>query len=92
MDSQLISKAKTIKIVPIGNSKGIRLSKAILQKYGFTENVTIEEKPDGLLLKKSEDLKLSWKDGFKEMAREKENWDDFDITLMDGLDEENSDL
>lgn len=92
MDRQLISKVKTIKIVPIGNSKGIRLSKAILQKYGFTENVTIEEKPDGLLLKKSEDLKLSWKEGFKEMAREKENWDDFDITLMDGLDEENSDL
>jgi len=31
-------------------------------------------------------------DAYKEMAREKENWDDFDITLMDGLDEENSDL
>lgn len=88
MDRQLISKARTIKIVPIGNSKGIRLPKALLQKYGFSEHVIIEEKPNGLLLKRSADHKLSWEDGFKEMAREKENWDDLDITLMDGLDEE----
>jgi len=92
MDKQLAPGAKTIKIVPIGNSKGIRLPKAILQKYGFSENVMIEEKPDGLLLKRSSDHKLSWEEGFKQMAREKENWDSFDITLMDGLDEENFDL
>jgi len=92
MDRQLISKAKTIKIVPIGNSKGIRLPKTLLQKYGFSENVIIEEKPDGLLLKRSADHKLSWEEGFKEMAKEEENWDDFDITLMDGLDEKKFDL
>lgn len=92
MDRQLISKAKSIKIIPIGNSKGIRLPKALLQKYGFSENVILEEKPDGLLLKKSADTKLPWEEGFKEMAIEKENWDSFDITLMDGLNEENFDL
>ncbi|MFZ0451680.1 MAG: AbrB/MazE/SpoVT family DNA-binding domain-containing protein [Desulfatiglandaceae bacterium] len=92
MDKQLISKVKTIKIVPIGNSKGIRLPKTLLQKYGFSENVIIEEKSDGLLLKRSTDRKLSWEEGFKEMDREKENWDSFDSTLMDGLDEENFDL
>jgi len=92
MDKQLISKVKTIRIVPIGNSKGIRLPKTLLQKYGFSENVIIEEKPDGLLLKRSTDRKLSWEEGFKEMDREKENWDSFDSTLMDGLDEENFDL
>jgi len=92
MDKQLISKVKTIRIVPIGNSKGIRLPKTLLQKYGFSENVIIEEKSDGLLLKRSTDRKLSWEEGFKEMDREKENWDSFDSTLMDGLDEENFDL
>jgi len=92
MDRQLISKTRTIKIVPIGNSKGIRLPKNLLQKYGFSENVIIEEKPDGLLLKRSADHKLSWEEGFKEMAREQENWNDFDTTLMDGVDEEQFDL
>ena len=92
MDRHLISKSKLIKIIPVGNSRGIRLPKALLQKYGFSENVILEEKPDGLLLKISTDNKLSWEEGFKEMAGEKENWDDFDVTLMDGLDEEKSDL
>jgi len=40
------------------------------------------------LLRKSNDNKLSWEDGFKEMAKEKENWEDFDATLMDGLEDE----
>ena len=92
MDKQMISKIKTMKIVPIGNSKGIRLPKYLLQKYGFSENVIIEERSDGLLLKSSSDHKLSWEEGFKETAREKENWNDFDTTLMDGLDEEDFDL
>jgi hypothetical protein len=31
------------------------------------------------------DQKLSWEGTYREIAAEKENWDDFDITLMDGL-------
>jgi hypothetical protein len=29
--------------------------------------------------------KLSWEETYREIAAEKENWDDFDIALMDGL-------
>lgn len=80
---------KDIKLISIGNSKGIRLPKEILQKYGFSESVVLEEKEEGVLLHKKEDNKLTWEETFKSMAKEKENWNDFDVTLMDGLEEEN---
>lgn len=81
-------RTKDIKLVPIGNSKGVRIPKALLQKYGFTNSLLLEETEQGLLLRKKDDSKLSWEDTYKAMADEKENWDDFDTTLLDGLDEE----
>jgi hypothetical protein len=32
------------------------------------------------------DNKLSWEDTFREMAKEKEDWSDFDVTVNDGID------
>ncbi|MDR4497305.1 MAG: AbrB/MazE/SpoVT family DNA-binding domain-containing protein [Candidatus Scalindua sp.] len=85
------TRTKDIKLIPIGNSKGIRLPKKILRKYGFSESVVLEEKEDGVLLHRKEDKKLTWEETFKSMSEEKENWNDFDVTLMDGLEEENLD-
>ena len=79
------------KIVPIGNSKGVRIPKALLQKYGLKDSLLIEETEKGLLLRNKEESKLSWEDTFKAMADEKEQWDDFDETLLDGLEDENFD-
>lgn len=79
------------KLIPIGNSKGIRLPKKIIQKYGFSESIVLEEKEEGVLLHRKEDKKLTWEQTFKSMSEEKENWNDFDVTLMDGLEEENLD-
>lgn len=84
-------RTKDIKLIPIGNSKGIRLPKEILQKYGFSELVVMEEKEEGILLHRKQDNKLTWEETFKAMSKEKENWDDFDVTLMDGLEEQNLD-
>ncbi len=42
------TRTKDIKLIPIGNSKGIRLPKKILQKYGFSESVVLEEKEEGV--------------------------------------------
>jgi antitoxin MazE len=86
MEKQM--RTKDIKLVPIGNSKGVRIPKALLQKYGFTNSLLLEETEQGLLLRKKDNSKLSWEDTYKAMADEKENWDDFDTTLLDGLDEE----
>jgi antitoxin MazE len=86
------TRKRDIQLVPIGNSKGIRIPKGLLQKYGFTKKLLLEETEKGLLLQKKEDNKLSWEETYKAMADEKENWDDFDATLQDGLEDEGFEL
>ncbi len=82
------TRVRDIKLVPIGNSKGVRLPKALLEKYGLNNSLLLEETDRGLLLRKKADNKLSWENTYKAMAGEKENWDDFDETLLDGLEGE----
>jgi antitoxin MazE len=78
------------KLVSIGNSKGVRIPKALLQKYGLKDTLLIEETDRGLLIRNKEENKLSWGETYQAMANEKEKWDDFDSTLFDGL--ENDDF
>jgi len=82
------TRTRDIKLVPIGNSKGVRIPKSLLQKYGFNQFLLLEETEKGLLLRKKNDKTLSWEDTYMAMADEKENWNDLDITLLDGLDDE----
>lgn len=82
---------RDIKLIPIGNSKGVRLPKEILQKYGFSDSLVMEETEKGILLHKKKGRKLSWEETYQAMAEEKEDWNDFDVTLLDGLEEEDID-
>ncbi|MBA3505223.1 MAG: AbrB/MazE/SpoVT family DNA-binding domain-containing protein, partial [Betaproteobacteria bacterium] len=50
--------------------------------------VVLEEREEGLLLRSKKDKRLTWDETFKDMARERENWSDFDATVADGLDKE----
>ncbi|MBU1171519.1 MAG: AbrB/MazE/SpoVT family DNA-binding domain-containing protein [Proteobacteria bacterium] len=86
MENQL--RSRDVKLVAIGNSKGVRIPKALLQKYGLKNSLIMEETDKGLLLRNNEESKLSWEDTYKIMADEKENWDDFDTTLHDGLEDD----
>ena len=85
MEKQI--RAQQVKIVPIGNSQGVRLPKAILRKYGFGDMVILEETETGIFLRRKNDEKLSWAETYKAMAEENEDWSDFDMTLADGLEE-----
>jgi antitoxin MazE len=85
------TRSQTINIVPIGNSKGIRIPKTLLQKYGFSDSLILEETEQGLLLRKTEDAKLSWEDTYRAMALEEENWTDLDVALLDGLEDDSFD-
>jgi antitoxin MazE len=85
------TRSQSINIVPIGNSKGIRIPKTLLQKYGFSDSLILEETEQGLLLRKSTDAKLSWEDTYQAMALENENWTDFDVALLDGLEDDTFD-
>jgi len=82
------ARARDIKLVPIGNSKGVRIPKVLLEKYDFDRILLLEETEAGLLLRKKDDVKLSWEGTYKAMAEEKETWDEFDVTLSDGLEDE----
>ena len=76
------------KLINIGNSKGIRLPKKLIQKYHLDEKLTLEEKKEGILIKADiPDNKLSWDETYKEMEKEKEDWSDFDILASDGIDQ-----
>lgn len=69
-----------LKVVAIGNSRGVRLPKAVLDKYAIRDAVVVEEREEGLLLRSKQDKRLSWEDTYKEMAREREDWSDLDAT------------
>ena len=73
-----------IKLIPIGNSKGVRIPKVLIQKYGLNNSLLLEETEKGLLLRKKEDSKLSWQDTYKAMAAENEDWSEFDTPILDG--------
>ncbi len=86
MEKQI--RARDVKLIPIGNSKGVRIPKALIQKYGLKKSLLIIETDRGLLLRNKDDSKLSWEETYRAMADEKEHWDDFDTTLLDGLEDE----
>lgn len=86
MEQQI--RIRDIKIIPIGNSKGVRIPKALLQKYNLIDSAVLEETAMGLLLRKKKNSKLSWENTYKSMAEEKENWDAFNTTLFDGLEDD----
>ena len=74
------------KLVAIGNSKGIRIPKAMRDKYGWSESVVLEETEDGILLRRDASRKLSWKETYQAMADADEDWSDLDVAVADGLD------
>ena len=74
-----------LKIVPIGNSRGVRLPKAVLDRYEIKDAIVLEAREDGLLLRGKKDKRLTWEDTFKDMARENEDWNDLDPTVADGI-------
>ena len=75
-----------LKLVPIGNSYGVRLSRPLLQKFGMEHSVIAEQRPEGLLLCGSSHSKATLEQTFTEMAAAQESWSDLDASTADGLD------
>ena len=82
------SRSLELKIVPIGNSRGVRLPKSVIDRYAIRDSIVLEAREDGLLLRTSRDKRLSWEETYKDMARSREDWSDFDETVADGLKKE----
>lgn len=76
-----------VSVIQVGNSKGIRLSKTLLDKYQITDKVELVLENDFILLKPVAEPRKNWEESFAEMHRngddkllidsvfEDENWD-----------------
>lgn len=82
-------KSVELKVARIGNSRGVRLPAATLERYCIGETVTMEERSDGILLRRSGrvETKLSWKETADAMADAREDWTEWDGVASDGLPE-----
>lgn len=74
-------------IVRIGNSKGIRLSKIILEKYEIKDSVEVIMEDDYIVLKPINQPRKGWDEAFKKMH---ESGDD-KLLMDDTFDDENLD-
>jgi len=75
------------KLIDIGNSKGLRIPKFLITKYHLQPQLNLEEQENGILIKADRPKeKLSWKDTFREMGKEGENWSEWDTVIDDGID------
>ncbi|GAB2596962.1 AbrB/MazE/SpoVT family DNA-binding domain-containing protein [Spirosoma areae] len=71
-------------IVSIGNSKGIRIPKTVLDKYQISNSVEVEMREDGLVLRPVRNPREGWEDAFRQMHQ---NGDDR-LLIPDVFDDE----
>lgn len=71
-------------IIKIGNSKGLRLSKTILDKYNIKDKVELILEKGHIILKPLDTPRKNWENQFKKMA---ENADDA-LLISDVFDDE----
>ena len=56
-----------LSIIKIGNSKGFRLSKTLIEKYNITDRVEIILEKDYFILKPISEPRKDWEAAFKKM-------------------------
>ena len=57
------------RIVKIGNSRGVRLPKVILEQSGIGEEVELVAEPNCVIIRSADLPRKGWEDQFEEMAR-----------------------
>jgi len=57
-------------IIKIGNSKGLRLSKTILEKYNIKDKIEVILEMGQIILKPIESPRKNWEEAFKKMNAE----------------------
>ena len=74
-----------VSVIKIGNSKGIRLSKTLLDKYNIQDTVEVILEKGQIVIKPISRPRKGWEEAFKKMA---ENSDDR-LLINDVFDDEN---
>jgi antitoxin component of MazEF toxin-antitoxin module len=83
-----------VRITRIGNSRGIRIPKDVLDLYRLNDGdeLELESGPEGIRLTPipGKPEKISFAAAYQEMAlevAERQTWDEWDTTAGDGLDD-----
>jgi antitoxin MazE len=54
-----------VRLVPIGNSRGIRIPKAVLEQCGFSDTATLLVEDNRIVIAPTRALREGWKDAFE---------------------------
>lgn len=76
-----------VSIISIGNSKGLRLSKTVLEKYNIRDKVELVLEKGYIIIKPIAQARKDWEEAFKTMHEE----GDDQLLLEDVFEEENFD-
>jgi antitoxin component of MazEF toxin-antitoxin module len=78
-----------LKVARIGNSRGVRIPAATLERYQIGASIVMEERSEGILLRPHGPASplLSWEDTAREMAAAAEDWSAWESLAGDGLNE-----
>jgi antitoxin MazE len=76
-----------IAIIKIGNSKGLRLSKTIMEKYNIRDKVELILEKDQIIIKPIDAPRKDWENAFEKMRLH----NDDKLLMNDVFDEENFD-
>jgi antitoxin MazE len=57
-----------VDIIPIGNSRGIRIPKALLEQCGFGDSADVAIEDNHLVLRPAGSAREGWKESFSSMA------------------------
>lgn len=74
-----------ISVIPIGNSRGIRLTKTMIEKYNITDMVELILEKDYIIIKPKTAARIGWEKAFKKMH---DNGDD-KLFISDMFEDEN---
>ena len=58
-----------ISVIPIGNSKGIRLTKTLIDKYHITDTVELVLEKGYIIIKPKREPRKGWEKAFKKMHK-----------------------
>jgi antitoxin MazE len=66
-------------LIPIGNSRGVRIPKALIEQSGLTRTVEITVQPEGLLISPGRQPRDGWAEAFAAAGRPSQ------LLMPDGL-------
>ncbi len=74
-----------VSVISVGNSKGIRLSKTIIEKYNIEDKLELILEDGYFILKPKPEPRVGWEQAFQEMSKNGED----DLLMDDVFDDEN---